>query len=72
MGRRVIWFGVGGSMMRVMIRPYGFESPYVSSGCAKNVSILRGKCNYPVLMVLLENLVELVKVRLRVLTRRLK
>jgi len=52
--------------------PYGFGSPYVSSVCAKNVSILRGKCNYPVLMVLLENLVELVKVRLRVLTRRLK
>ena len=45
--------------------------PHLSRVCEK-CEFFRGKCRYPVLRGLLENLVELVKVRLRVLTRRLK
>jgi hypothetical protein len=52
--------------------PCGFGSPYVSRLVCEKCECFRGKCRYPVLRGLLENLVELVKVRMRVLTRRLK
>ena len=52
--------------------PCGFGSPYVSRRVCEKCEYFRGKCKYPVLRGLLQNLVELVKVRLRVLTRRLK
>ena len=51
--------------------PCGFGSPYVSRRCEK-CECFRGKCMYPVLRGLLENLVELVKVRMRVLAGRLR
>jgi len=51
--------------------PCGFGSPYVSRRVCKKCEYFKGKCKYPVLRGLLQNLVELVKVRLRVLTRRL-
>jgi len=55
--------------------PSGFGSPYVSRRVCKKCEYFDGKCKYPVLRGLLQNLVdlvELVKVRLRVLTRRLR
>jgi len=45
--------------------------PRLSRVCEK-CECFRGKCRYPVLRGLFENLVELVKVRIHVLTRRLK
>ena len=50
----------------------GFGSPYVSRRVFKKCECFVEKCNYSVLRGLLKNLVELVKVRLRVLTRRLR
>ena len=47
MVKRVIGFGVGGSMMRVMIRRVGLEALMFLGGCAKNVSILRGNVGIP-------------------------
>ena len=50
----------------------GFGSPCVSRRVCEKCEYFRGKCKYPVLRGLLKNLVELVKVRLRVLTGRLR
>ena len=50
----------------------GFGSPCVSRRVCEKCEYFRGKCKYPVLRGLLQNLVELVKVRIRVLIRRLK
>jgi len=52
--------------------PCGFGSPYVSRRVCEKCEYFGGKCKYPVLRSLLENLVELVKVRLRVLTIKLE
>jgi hypothetical protein len=52
--------------------PCGFGSQYVSRRVCEKCECFRGKCRYPVLRGLFENLVGLVKVRVRVLTRRLK
>jgi len=52
--------------------PCGFGSPCVSGRVCKKREYFVGKCKYPVLRSLLKNLVELVKVRLRVLSGRLR
>ena len=52
--------------------PCGFGSPIVSRLVCKKCECFVGKCKCPVLKGLLKNLVELVKVRLRVLTGRLR
>jgi hypothetical protein len=52
--------------------PYGFGSPYVSRRVCEKCEYFVGKCKYPVLRGYFQNLVELVRVRLRVLTGRLR
>jgi hypothetical protein len=66
--KRVIGFGVRGSMMQVMIRHVGLEARMFLGGYAKN-EYFKEKCRYPVLRGYFQNLVELVKVRMRILTR---
>ena len=41
-GKRVVGFGVGGSVMRVMLRRVGLEARMFLGGCVKNVSVLTG------------------------------
>jgi len=56
-----------------VVEAYAVEGEYARARrvCEK-CEYFKGKCKYPVLRGYFQNLVELVKVRMRVLTRRLK
>jgi hypothetical protein len=43
--KRVIGFGVGGSVMRVMLRRVGLEAHMFLGGCVENVSISWGSAS---------------------------